>query len=160
MSSGVFWQKFSTLETSSDGHCLVYSIIESLNKQHDLTYEYRHVLNEIRHEIDSNMSYYTQLPGINSVFELHRLLCAYIDGKNYDTPLGDCLPMILSNALHFNVVIIHRSAQSTDPIIIFPIISSNRFVYIYKCGDHYEGIEANICFDPVVGIQNLTSSTI
>ena len=121
-----------------------------------MTYEYRHVLNEIRHEIDSNMSYYTQLPGINSVFELHRLLCAYIDGKNYDTPLGDCLPMILSNALHFNVVIIHRSAQSTDPIIIFPRISSNRFVYIYKCGDHYEGIEANICFDPVVGILSPT----
>ena len=155
LSSGEFWKKFSTIRTSGDGHCLVYSIIDSLKKQLNLSYDYCYVLDVIRSETIDNAFSYMQLLNIDNVISLHRLLCAYVDGKNFDTPLGDCLPMILSNALHINIVVIHKTTDSVNPIFVVPRISSSHFVYIYKFGDHYEGIETN-CFDPVVGIQTFS----
>ena len=154
----VYWQKFSIMKTSSDGHCLVYSIINSLKKQHNQNYDYHYVLDQIRNEAVGNISSYMQLLDIDCVLTYHRLLCAYVDGKNYDTVLGDCVPMILTNALNINIVIINRSVDSVDPIIVVPRISSSQFVYIYKHGDHYEGIETNTCFGPLVGIQKPSMS--
>ena len=149
--SGSFWKYFSRLSTCGDGHCLVYSLMKSFKSQHDIECNYCDILNQIRKETNDHMLSYKQLINIDTDLEMQRLLCAYLDGKNFDTLFGDLLPMILSNIFNTNIVIIHRVGNSIDPILIVPRISCNSFVYVYKSGDHYEGFETVCCFGSSIG---------
>ena len=154
--SGAFWKHFSRMRTSGDGHCLVYSLMKSLKKQHDIDSNYHDVLDRIRHETNNHMLSYKQLLNIESDLIVQRLLCAYVDGKNFDTVFGDLLPMILSNIFNMNIVIINKVRNSIDPLIVIPRSPCDKFVYIYRSGDHYEGFETDCCF----GSPALTLDTI
>ena len=156
INSGLFWELFTRLETSGDGHCIVHSLLKSLKKQYNMNCNYHDILSRIRKETNDNISTYKQLVNIDSNLEMQRLVCAYIDGHNFDTIFGDLLPMILSNVLEMNIIIIHQVRNSTDPLIIVPRSLSNKFVYIFKSGDHYEGFETAGCFGSSIETLNTT----
>ena len=155
LQNGSFWQNFVNVYTNGDGHCLLYSIIESMKSQLDIDINYSDLCNRIRKETIDNINYYKDLILINSDIEIQRLLCVYVDGKNFDTRFGDLIPLILSNVLSVGIIIITKN--SYDPLVTFPRTNSNGYVYVYKIRDHYEGVKMVFHIDPPIGIQHTTS---
>ena len=158
LQNGSFWQNYFNVYTNGDGHCLLYSIIESMKSQLDIDINYSELCNRFRKETIDNINYYKDLILINSDIEIQRLLCAYIDGKNVDTQFGDLIPLILSNVLNVGIIIIVKNGNSFDPLVTYPRTNSNGYVYVYKIRDHYEGVNMVLHSDPPIGIQNTTSS--
>ena len=94
LQDGSFWEYYNTTFTKGDGHCLIYSIICSMKYQRDINLCYSDLCSRIRTETCDYIDYYKDLIHINSDLEIQRLLCAYVDGKNFDTKLGDLIPLI------------------------------------------------------------------
>ena len=100
LNAGEFWKYFTRMSTSKDGHCLVHSLIKSFKSQYCIEYCHKDLLFKIRQETTDFISYYKTLINIGSTLEMQRLLCVHIDAKNYDTPFGDVLPLVLSNVMN------------------------------------------------------------
>ena len=110
-------------------------------------------------ETNDHISYYKELLQINDDLEMFRLMCAYVDGKNFDTHFGDLIPLILSNILCVSIIIIAKNSISYNYIDIHPRVNYHGLVYVHKKGDHYEGIKTRNCFGSPMRIQNNRSST-
>ena len=69
-------------------------------------------------------------------------MCAYIDAYNYRTSFADLLPLVFANMLSINLVIIEKlDTQAFQHFIISGRGSgSDHFLFIYKYGQHYDGL--------------------
>ena len=142
LTDGSFWKHFSIDKSSGDGHCLVYSVIRSIADQHDVHLYYDSLLDDIRLETRINIDEYKQFMNSNSEFDLIRLMCAYIDAKNYQTRFADIMPMIISNIIRMPIVIVEKQDSDFTFHIIHCRSSTtlDRLLYIYKCGLHYDAL--------------------
>ena len=149
LNSGLFWKHFKVEKSTGDGHCLLYSVITSLENQHSVYITYDKVLDDIRLETTTYLDEYKQFINCNSRLDLIIQLCAYIDAKNYQTRFADIMPMIICNIIKIPIVIVEKQ----DTNFVFHVIhcrSSNSFdriLYIYKCGLHYDSLVRN---NPIV----------
>ena len=151
LQDGSFWNNYCANLTNGDGHCLIYSVIYSMKHQLDIDLNYLDVCNRIRTETFDYIDSYKDLIHIESNIEILRLLCAYIDAKNFDTRFGDIVPLIISNLLGVSIIIVALNGESYDHYIIYPRCNMCGFVYVHKKGDHYEGIKTkNRIGSPVV----------
>ena len=134
-------------------------MIDSMKDQCNIDFNYLNICNRIRTETHDHISYYKDLLLIESNLEIQRLLCAYVDGKNFDTRFGDLIPLILSNVLCVSIIIISKNGGSYDYFVTYPRINSHGFVFIHKKGDHYESIKTRNRFGSPEGIhESLCSS--
>ena len=63
----------------------------------------------------------------------------YTVNKKYNTRFGDVVPLLCTNALGFNIVILNDS-YNVSPKVVFSKSESQACVFIYKKGDHYDGL--------------------
>ena len=159
LQNGSFWKYFYANSTNGDGHCLIYSMIDSMKDQCNIDFNYSNICNRIRTETHDYISYYKDLLLIESNLEIQRLLCAYVDGKNFDTRFGDLIPLILSNVLCVSIIIISKNGGSYDYFVTYPRINCHGFVFIHKVGDHYEGLKMVVHIGSPIGIQHTTKTT-
>ena len=161
LKNGTFWKHFKIEKSNGDGHCLLYSVIKSLNDQHKKYLDYDSLLDEIRLDTIMHLDDYKQFINSNSEIDLIRQLCAYIDAKNYQTRFADIMPMIVANIIQMPILIVDKQGSGFASHMIH-CRSTNSFksiLYIFKCGLHYDAlIKKNVSAAPSV-VKNTANHT-
>ena len=149
LSTGQFWRYFSIIKSRADGHCLVYSAINSLRAQHKIYIEYQDILSKIRNEIYENRDRYKGF--FRSVPSLLLKLNAYVDERKYNSRFCDAVPFVICNILSMSMVIIEKEGSSFKPNIINCSLNASNncpYLYVFKNGDHYDGLNCNVFESP------------
>ena len=83
-----FWSTYKISKSIGDGHCLIHSIISSMNSQHSTKLDHSFIVRMIEHEAESNDSRY--LPAIEGCSRdvLRQQMKAYLNEKVYDSSFG------------------------------------------------------------------------
>ena len=106
VNSGNIWGRFNIIKSFGDGHCLLYSIIESMRYQHNCIKINLNKLTEcITVELLVNKQFYTDSTDYRSERNIEDALNMYIHSRIYDTSFGDLVPIIIANALCVNIAI-------------------------------------------------------
>ena len=128
-----------------DGHCLLHSIISSLFYQHRHHTTMVEIKNNVWSEITKHQSLYLGFltEPENTSGHLMQLLKGYLDHKQYNTSLGDMVPVAVANSMKINVHIINqindeglvedRVCESFAPFV--------NTVYLHRTGDHFNGLQ-------------------
>ena len=143
-SDASFWKFYDIKKSPGDGHCLLPSVLYGVNNQIFLqnTCDLNDIIQLIRIETTSNIDLYVSF----LVQETRAMLLAqmnmYIYEKRYDTIYGDMLPLILSNALCLNLIILSQSASGYDIHKVIAGFSNNsdKYILVHKYKDHYDVI--------------------
>ena len=93
LKSGKFWFSYNIVKSPGDGHCIMHSIVNSLNVC-----------------AASGVTIYD----VNGRVDLLNGLSEYINDKIYDTSFGDLVPVILTNALSVNLLIVEKNGVNYD----------------------------------------------
>lgn len=144
LNNGDFWDVYTVKKSIPDGHCLLYSVVESLNSQidHLESVTIDGLIRIVRDETAAHMEYYSQFMIDTSNDNLFEYMNLYIYDKLYNTPYGDLVPLVLANALNINIVIISEGIQC----LVAQTIHANSGdevageILIYKSSEHYDGI--------------------
>ena len=140
LSSREFWHAFKIVKSKPDGHCLVSSMSTSLRLQHGEIMNNDSLLNKIISETTENIRLYRAFQSPTQASSLQAQLNDYMERKIYNTCFGDCVPLIIANMLHINIILIENIGLMYSPKIITGSGNTHRYVYIYKRGEHYDGL--------------------
>ena len=147
---GKFWNVFRIVKSMPDGHCLVSSVYKSLILQHKRTIDNGTILEAIEIETQNNAEMYGGFLEESQKANLVKFTEDYIYRKIYNSPFGDHMPLAIANALLIDLIIIEVLENSWHPRTIFASHGiTNAQVYIYKCGEHYDGIGFTNCLNDV-----------
>ena len=132
---------FQVSECQRDGHCLVHAVIKSLELQKSQFLYYDYLLYKIHNEVNFNTSKYIDFFNSRSALNMQIQLCAYIDAFNYNTELGDLLPLILTNILHMSIGIVEKTEESYRLIhVIYEGNDLASTLFIFKNNEHYDAL--------------------
>ena len=127
-----------------DGHCFLYSLIFSLSDQLDFKID----LQTIKYSILTEVSQHEDRYSLYLTNERDHIedITNYIFKKNYNTPICDLLPHIVSNCLNVNIRILDQidRGQSFSVHNIKSLFNSTTTVYVHKIRDHYNGIKREL----------------
>ena len=146
MSSGNIWGRFNIIKSSGDGHCLLYSIIESMRCQHNcIKINLNKLIDCITVELLVNKQFYTDSTDYISERNIEDALNMYIQSRVYSTSFGDLVPIIIANALCVNIAIAELSSAHCRliPYRGCALAGYNNTVFIRKVEEHYDGMCAN-----------------
>ena len=134
--------KWYVKKEPGDGHCLIHSIADTTSIEEDF------IVKEIHHESQLHMkSYIAFLPGVKPR-DFTNQVNAFLYKKQYNLPVVDVMPFIVSNALGLNIELVNSSADGSYSLfLIKPFEESQCMVSIVRKGDH---------FDALIPIENLT----
>ena len=143
-----FWQHYHVSKSDGDGHCFIYSFINSVNSQlpHKRIPSTKHILRMIEKEAMQHFEKYLQDVEGNSKETLMREMRGYILHKKYDTWFGDLVPLLTSNAFEIDVVIItinspdEKTAQSVQENILIDCDT----VMVMKSDLHYDALVPHV----------------
>ena len=152
LSSREFWHAIKMVKSKPDGHCLVSSMSISLRLQHGEIMHNESLSNKIISETTENIRLYRAFQSSTQASSLQAQVNDYVESKIYNTSLGDCAPLIIANMLHINIIIIENIGLMYSPKIITGSGNTQRYVYIYKQGEHYDGL--GLTDDVSVGCDN------
>ena len=146
LSSTVNMDKFGENDiiwkSRGDGHCFVYSIVNSHNSQHpeNQPLNTQSVFDLFKSETMNDMSVYTPYIRNESPKVLIQEMEEYIIHKRYKSLYGDNVPIIVSRALCMNVAIVSNFGSKPECLLIKPIDDQNvlKRVWIFKKGEHYD----------------------
>ena len=124
-----------------DGHCFLYSIIKSCSTQltPGLDTDVRSILSKMNSELAACPHFYAAFMKKNDISAMKTAFHNYTVNKKYNTRFGDVVPLLCANALGFNIVILNDS-YNVSPKVVFSKSESQACVFIYKKGDHYDGL--------------------
>ena len=124
-----------------DGHCFLYSIIKSCSAQltPGLDTDVRSILSKMNSELAACPHFYAAFMKKNDISAMKTAFHNYTVNKTYNTRFGDVVPLLCANALGFNIVILNDS-YNVSPKVVFSKSESQACVFIYKKGDHYDGL--------------------
>ena len=133
--------KWYVKKEPGDGHCLIHSIADTTSIEEDF------IVKEIHHESQLHMkSYIAFLPGVKPR-DFTNQVNAFLYKKQYNLPVVDVMPFIVSNALGLNIELVNSSADGSYSLfLIKPFEESECMVSIIRKGDH---------FDALIPIENL-----
>ena len=138
-----FWSKFKVVKSPGDGHCFLYSIVESYNSQHPNKPEMCKdiLIKRINDEVVDNFQHY--LPFIDDMSP-DNLFCGlydYIENKSYKTSFGYLVPEITSRALGMGIVVIHKHGDDDITSAVGNCDNPGEITYVYyhKDDEHYDG---------------------
>ena len=125
-----------------DGHCFLYSVIKACSTQlaPNLHIEVESILDKMHSELATFPNVYTGFTEGKDIGEMMNAFDDYALHKKYDTYLGDTVPLLCANALGINIIVLNDSRKDRLSKIIFTKKSSNVCVFVYKRGDHYDGL--------------------
>lgn len=140
--------KLQIIKTSGDGHCLLYSVADSLKEQsgpneHSLESIKLKALNETHNNMNRYQSFTRYCPGSD---ELLIDVEKYFHNKVYNTNFGDIVPNILSNALKTHITILNESSSgNVSKIEIAPTNltkneKAHHSIFVTRNNDHYSGL--------------------
>ena len=93
-------------KVSSDGHCLMYSIMQALKLDHDIHIDHRTIANRIWKEINERIIFYIHfICGERNKPDDLKDVHKYIEEKNYTIPVADLIVSAAANALNINLKI-------------------------------------------------------
>ena len=101
-----------------DGHCLIYSVVRSLNLQLSWVTSNEMIKDKIRAETINHIDYYKEFIVDSSALNIQLQMCAYIDAFNYSTSFADMLPLVFANMLSLDIVIIEKLDDSFQHFVI------------------------------------------
>lgn len=153
----------STINTPSDGHCLLHATIQAVKMQKNEDHlNIANLKSSIDNECKKNPDLYSPYIGnshnkhySNSNMTppdiLNALVMSYINDRKYNTTCGDIIPLMLANLLSIPIhIIIKSSARTVELIKITPnssvssselsLSDRNSPLFIYKDADHYSGL--------------------
>ena len=124
-----------------DGHCFLYSIIKSCSTQltPGLDTDVRSIFSKMNSELAACPHFYAAFMKKNDISAMKTAFHNYTVNKKYNTRFGDVVPLLCANALRFNIVILNDS-YNVSPKVVFSKSESQACVFIYKKGDHYDGL--------------------
>ena len=145
VSNGTFWLKYKVSNSPSDGHCLLYSLVTSVNDQLPSSYgtDIERIKVLMQDELQTNMKEYIPFTVCMSCDDLTNELYNYIKYKKFNTTFGDLAPSIIANALKVDILIIEENkTQKTTNItdVVCNGKSNSNRVLLHKQGMHYNGI--------------------
>ena len=132
---------FEKTDSPMDGHCLLHSVIASLEFQKKKFLYYKYLLYKIRNEVNNNVGKYVDFISSKCPLQLRLQMCAYIDAFNYDTQFGDILPLVLSNILQMSIGIFEKIDEDYRFIKICENQQFSETLYIMKNNDHYDSLK-------------------
>ena len=98
------------VRSPGDGHCFLYSLVDSFNSQNpiDIRVSLQHLINAICDETMKNSQMYMPCFDTNTGNHdiLHSLLRDYVLNKRYDTMFGDLIPFIAAKSIGVNIFVI------------------------------------------------------
>ena len=130
-------------KSRGDGHCLLYSVVKSWNKQLpdippiDLEQLKTALATETLSDPDSYIGFIIPHTQENLVSQMMN----YLHNKEYNSALGDATPLIVANSFHVNVVILNEGENHQfETKRLLPSPSSDKTLYLHRKGDHFNGI--------------------
>ena len=149
---------FEKVSSPPDGHCLLHSVISSLEHQNKRFLYYKYLLYRIRDEVVNNECKYVDFIPSKCSLQLKLQMCAYLDAYNYDTQFGDMLPLVLSNILQMSIGIFEKI---DDCYRFIKVDCENqqfsKTLFIMKTRDHYDGLK--VLIPPVTPCSTPCSSS-
>ena len=155
INSDNFWRVYHIIKSASDGHCFVHSLVTCLRDQ-SYYLDSNHILRAISDECITNCSKYLPYMGGISQQSFFKEKNEYVHEKLYNSNFGDIVPIICANALMINIIIISYE-NPTHNFYIIGAEHSNVFAYVYKNGNHYDGLKfsnsqneilnSNLCYE-------------
>ena len=144
INSNTFWSTYKVSKSKGDGHCLIHSIISSMNSQHATNLNHSLLLHDIEVEVENNAFRY--LPAIEGFSHdlLKQQMKAYLIYKVYNSSFGDVVPLTIANILKVDVIVIYNTGNTYDCHRLSyegSYKDQGKAVFIYKSGEHYDGIE-------------------
>ena len=82
----------------------------------------------------------------------------YLDCKAYNTALGDLLPTSIANSLKLNVHILNKRNGQIEDRLIESIAFNCKTLYIFRNGDHFDGLRPSGTQQPVTNRHQKLSS--
>ena len=144
LSDASFGTLYDIKKSPGGGHCLLHSVIYGVNNQLFLqnTCDLNDIIELIRIETTSNIDLYVSFLVRGTRARLLAQMYMYIYEKKYDTPYEDMLPLVLSNALCLNLIILSQSASDYEIHKVIAGLSGNsdKYILVHKYKDHNDGI--------------------
>jgi exonuclease III len=133
------WNNYKVDKTIPDGHCLLNSVVNSVNYQlnRDKT-NINELIQEIYKEVNANIDRY-EITTCGSKEIFIKQLDDYIKYRKYNCDVCDIMPYIISNALSISLFIV----ECRNNVLNYHLIgenTDNEVCLIYKKNDHYDSI--------------------
>ena len=103
-------------------------------------YDLNDVIRLIRDETLLNIDTYVSFLVNGTIEELKTYMNLYLCHKIYDTPYGDMVPLILSNALGLTLLILSKTAPESHYEVRPVGNGTKNHLLVYKYQDHYDAI--------------------
>ena len=147
LNSGVFWLNYNIVKSPGDGHCLIHSVLTSLNfglsAESNSNVNASGLFSKLTDETVKHANRYVDFIDGNGSESLLCGLDEYIHDRKYDTSFGDLVPIILSNALSVNLLIVTKNGSRFEINLIecqFDAIENPHMLIVFKTGFHYDAI--------------------
>ena len=121
----------------------MHSVVNSLNVCAASGVTIYDVMKQLTDETVRNSYRYIDFIDGNDRVALLNGLSEYINDKIYDTSFGDLVPVILTNALSVNLLIVENNGVNYDVHFLkcnYPKADHPNTLIIYKIGSHYDSI--------------------
>ena len=133
------------IKSPGDGHCLIHSIKTSWCQQFPnlRPIDCESIKSKIFVETITHANHYANFLEPVSKFEVLQSLKFYLLSRKYCNRFGDCLPLIVANALQVNIELYDENPAcgTFTKFLISPNFSSAvSTVLLHRCGDHFNGI--------------------
>ena len=132
-----------TVKSPGDGHCIMHSVVNSLNVCAASGVTIYDVMKQLTDEMVRNYYRYIDFIDGNDRVALLNRLSEYINDKLCDTSFGDLVPVILTNALSVNLLIVEKNGVNYDVHFLecnYPKVDHPNTLIIYNIGSHYDSI--------------------
>ena len=111
-----------------------------LQLQMNTIYDLEDVIRLIRDETLLNIDMYVSFLVNGTIEELKSYMHLYLCHKIYDTPYGDMVPLVLSNALGLTLLILSKTAPESIYEVRQIGSGTKNHLLVYKYQDHYDAI--------------------
>ena len=135
-------------KVSSDGHCLIYSIMQALKLDHNIDISHTTIANRIWKEINERIIFYVQFicGERNQPTDVLEDVCRYIEQKDYTIPVADLIVGAAANALNINLKIYENDKGVKKEIDFEPenAQSSVTVHLLFSCDSNPDGDPNNL----------------
>ena len=135
--------KIEVIKSKPDGHCLLHSILSIYAREYKCNISLSELSHDIRREFYANIDYYS---AFNPLENLHNQLEQYLNNNQYNSSLGDMMPLIISNVIKQEIHIYNsefKLVYSVKPRITDSLITPKAFKVILR-SEHYDALITNV----------------
>ena len=134
LNAPIFLSQYKVVAVPGDGYCFLHAISMSMKSQLNITHDVSSLLNLLHSEFMSNYDQYLSYLENPCTDTFRDDILNYIGSGIYDTPFGDQVPLIMSNAMKSNIEIVFIVQPSDDSTVC------DKVVKVIKNGNHYDAL--------------------